>query len=169
MPDVAADLAALPGYLRTKRLLWLTVALVVAGFACGAALATGALAPEAEVAWIASYVFQSTLLPPPIIPAFLAGFAVPRGSYLAGSLVGLVCGLLYAAVLAISPPLPAFGPGDAIAVLIVSFGSGAIIGAFASWYRDFLQRSAARRRAAQLERQKQRRREERQGSRSARR
>jgi hypothetical protein len=168
IPDVRADLAALPGFFLTKRLLWLTAALLLAGFLAGLALNLGALSIETTTGAIAVYLYQSTLLPPAIIPVFLAGFAVPRGSYLAGILVGFVSGILYLITLLAAPTPVTVSVTDLGALLLISIVSGGVIGGFASWYREFLQRSAAKRRVAQQERQKQRRRDERKTAKSSR-
>jgi hypothetical protein len=166
IPDVRGDLAALPGYFRTRRLLWLGVALLVAGLVAGLALGSGVLSVGTATGAIALYLYQSTLFPPAIIPIFIAGFAVPRGSYLAGLVFGLASAVLYLLSILAFPIAAPIGAAEIGSLLVISVVSGAVIGGFAAWYRDFLQRSAVRRRAAQAERQKQRRREERRGTRS---
>jgi hypothetical protein len=160
LPDFRGDVAALPGILRQKRLVWLVVAAMVAALLLGIAGARGLFTDPTALAVTAFFV-QTMLYPPALVPAFVAGFLVPRGSWLVGLLIGVIDAIL---LLILGTFIPGFlgaeGTGI-ISVAAVAILSGGLIGAFASWYRDFLQKSAQRRRAVQEERARQRKRDER--------
>jgi xanthosine utilization system XapX-like protein len=150
MPDIRADLAALPAILRAKPLLWLVAIGMVAALAVGFVASSGTI-QDPTLLTIAVFFFQTMLYPPALVPIFIAGFIAPRASYLIGLLFGLLDGILFSA-LAIAAP-GQVSTNDVVSIvglyLPLATVSGGVIGGFAAWYRAFLQRSAQRRREAQ--------------------
>jgi xanthosine utilization system XapX-like protein len=150
MPDIRADLAALPAILRAKPLLWLVAIGMVAALAVGFVVSSGAIQDQTALT-VAVFFFQTMLYPPALVPIFIAGFIAPRASYLIGLLFGLLDGILFSA-LAIAAPAQV-SANDVVSIvglyLPLATISGGVIGGFAAWYRAFLQRTAQRRREAQ--------------------
>jgi hypothetical protein len=169
VPDVIGDLRALPGLFRARPLLFAPIALMLLAFA----LVFVPLPTDATIRFVVQFYISSFLYPVAILAMFLGGILAPRASYLVGLLIGLINGLLMVALIAIgaasSEVLP---PGQfasgALQLLIIPTLYGLAIGAFASWYRDFLRRSAERRRANVEARARERRREARRGARAVR-
>ena len=175
MPDVRADLRAMPATLMSRRLLWLPLLLLLGGFA--AILVAPGMAPEVQ-SILLLYV-QFFFIPPALFTFFIAGFVAPRASYLFGLAYGLIAGVLWSVALLVSNTNIATGEPSAtpttdgpIAVLSQMLVIGALYGmlaaAFASWYRDFLRQMQQRgnqRRADQESKRRARQREERQESR----
>lgn len=161
MPDLRADLAAVPAILRAKPLLWLVAIGMVAALVVGFAVSSGAI-QDPTLLTIAVFFFQTMLYPPALVPIFIAGFVAPRASYLIGLLFGLLDGILFSA-LAIAAP-GQVSTNDVISIvglyLPLATVSGGVIGGFAAWYRAFLQRSAQRRREAQSAQARKRRAEQ---------
>ena len=170
MPDVRADLAALPGMFRSHRLLWIPVLLMLAAFVVAVALARGSLTDPNAGQWAALFV-QFILAPPALAPIFIGGFVAPRASYLVGLLLGILNGVILAAVLLLTgtsdPAAAANLPATILSFMLVASFSGLAIGAFAAWYRDFLRSSALRRKQAQEARARAQRRDQRRGTRPA--
>ena len=169
LPDVRSDLRALPGLFRARPLLFVPIALMLVAFA----LVFVPLPADPTIRFVVQFYISSFLYPVAILAMFLGGILAPRASYLVGLLIGLINGLLMVALIGIgaatSEVLP---PGQlasgALQLLIIPTVYGLAIGAFASWYRDFLRRSAERRRAVVEARARERRRESRRGTRPAR-
>jgi hypothetical protein len=169
-PDIRADLRALPGMFRTRKLLFLPFILLLAGFVL--VLAVNVIPVEIQP-WVGLYI-QYFFLPEALFTYFIGGFLAPRGSYLIGLLLGLTCGLLWTTVLLIMP-----NTQEAVAaqtdlasaiglVLVQSVVLGLFAGGFAGWYRDFLRGMQDRSRQRQAEREtslKAQRRDERQEAR----
>ena len=171
VPDVRADVAALPGLFRTRRLLWLPILLMIGGFFVQIAMERGMITDTTGRIIAGSYV-QFVIVPPAIAPIFLGGFIAPRASYLVGLLLGLLNGVLLLALIAMAAG-SALGTGNALVatgvqLFLLTALSGLAIGAFAAWYRDFLRQSAQRRRAKLEARVREQRREQRRGARPAR-
>lgn len=158
LPDFRADLAAVPGLFRRKRLLWIPLLLVISGFA-----ATFIRRPDGTLDPTVEVYTTFVLGPSALAPSFLAGFLAQRASYLVGGLVGLVNGILTLVLLAMLTSeadreaarlgetlgVPALQPDASIWLVAYAVIFGGLIGAFASWYRRFLQTGTSRRRAAQ--------------------
>lgn len=173
MPNVRADIAALPSILRSRRILWVPLLLLLIGFA--AVLALPGLTPDIQV--YAAYYVQFFFTPPALFTFFIAGFFAPRASYLVGALYGLVAGILWGLAFSgiLGNPLPIAAPlqaTDTAVSFVVAMFYGLIFGtmaaALAAWYRDFLrgmqERGRARRAGREVE-ERLKRREERQEAR----
>ena len=149
------DIRALPSIVFRSKALWLP-ALVVA--VTTVAVLIPGLASNQFVVLASDVILQ----PPPMIMAFLAGMLAPRGAWLMGGIVSLMCGLAYVIVVAVSTDAIVTPLGFtyvvstdqklayAVNVLTTSPVFGVAIGAFAGFYRRFLnmanpQRQAARR------------------------
>lgn len=173
MPNVRADLRALPQMFRSRRLLWAPLLLLVGGLVVTLALP----GLPAQIGSIADLYIQFFFVPPALFTFFIAGFLAPRASYLVGLLYGLIAGGMWGAII--------LGPGMATSIttgtpttvepLVVIFnmlliGSlyGTLAAAFAAWYRDFLrgmQERGKTRRAEQEAKERLKRRDERQEAR----
>ncbi len=185
MPDVAADLKALPGVFR-KPLVWLPFGLLLLAFGLELARQNGAF-PEGQVADILTLYIQLTLPPTSLFVFFIGGFVAPRASYLVGGLLGVFDAVLItllvvrdqaalegsgvtemsSGVVSLETLAPLWG----MAILV-----GVFAGGFAAWYRRFLRSSqerAAANRAAkerdQAAKAKEQARAEKQAARGARR
>ena len=135
--DIRGDLRALPVILRTERRVWLAPGLVLLG---GVFL----LVPTLRDSSIGLMAAQLLVVPPPLIPSFLAGMLVSRGAWLMGLLVGLFSGIVFSVYIATAPSTgsvaitPDLRSQALMYALVVSplFGLGT--GAFAGFYRRFL-------------------------------
>lgn len=157
--DLRGDLRALPEILVKSKAGWVP-GLVVA--VTTVAMLVPAIASNQFVAMAFSIVLQ----PPPMIIAFLAGMLAPRAAWLMGGLASIVASLGYLLVYLTGTdvrvtPLAftvTFAPADkleslaTIPMLLLSWALfGVAVGAFAGFYRRFLnmsgpQREGARRR-----------------------
>jgi hypothetical protein len=165
-PDVAADLRALPGMFRTRRLLWVPFLLLTIGFVLALVRTIAATRGESIRPEIDSLiVFYVGLVLPPLalFPAFIAGFLAPRAPYLVGALIGILDGV-YVLIVFLVGGIANITPGGTIdqssipTQLLLLFLSAVVFAtlaaAFASWYARFLRTSGERRRAAVIERQR---------------
>lgn len=171
MPDVRADLIALPGLFRTRRALWIPVLMLLVGFALMNLIFAGVLSEE--IAGVAGLYVQFFFVPYGLFTFFIGGFLAPRASYLVGLLLGLLNGLLWTILIFLGSAVPTTGdvvaaPADpateALRVTAIAVVYGTLAAAFAAWYRDFLrgmQERGRARRAEQELKEKARRREER--------
>jgi hypothetical protein len=169
IPNVLEDLRALPGMFRSKPLLWAPILLMVVAF--GVALLP--LPSDPTLRGLVQFVLSSFLVPTAILPMFLAGVIAPRASYLVGLLVGLLNGVLVIAMFTLNPTYraavpPSELPSAALWSILIAALYGLAIGAFASWYRDFLRRSGERRRTALEARAREKKREQKRVARPAR-
>ena len=148
--DIRGDLRALPSIvLRSK------AALVPGAIVLGttAAMLIPALAANQLVVLAGNVILQ----PPPMIIAFLAGMLAPRAGWLMGGLAGLAAGLAYVLVVSVNTDvlMTSLGFTYSVAtdqkiayaqnVLITSPVFGIAVGAFAGFYRRFLNMSAPQR------------------------
>ena len=89
---------------------------------------------------------QALVYPPPMATSFLAGILAPRASWLAGGIAGLAAAIGFSVLILASPTFPT-GPDapsreSLIGYALVSSPTfGLAIGAFAGFYRRFLQLS----------------------------
>lgn len=139
--DVRADLRTAPTVLRTTPVLWIAPVLVLVG---GVFL----LVPALRDSQIGSLAAQLLVVPPPLIPAFLAGMLAPRSSWLFGLLVGALAGIVFA-IYVVSAPSTGVAPVTddlraqaLLYAVLVSPLFGLATGAFAGFYRRFLRVSA---------------------------
>jgi hypothetical protein len=147
MPDVRADLRAVPHMFRARPLLFLPFVLLLVGF--GLALILPVLPADVQQ-WAYLYI-QYFFFPQALFTYFIGGFLATRASYLVGLMLGTVTGVLWVVIFVVGVAAGA-GPVDAGAtgtgptdvggasayVLVTSIILGTIAGGFAGWYRDFL-------------------------------
>lgn len=166
MPNFREDIRALPTILRTRKLLWLPLLLLVIG--TGIVLVLPSL--TAEPLALADLYLQFFYVPPALFTFFIAGFIAPRASWLIGLLYGVIAGFLW--FIAFIPPSLVTTPTAFATQLFLLIMNGALYGtfaaAFAAWYRDFLrgmQERGRARRADQEANERAKRRDERQEAR----
>jgi hypothetical protein len=98
MPDVRADVRALPQVFLSRRLMWLPLLLLGVGFAL--MLVTPGL--STEIQGITVLFLQFFFVPPALFTFFIAGFVAPRASYLVGLIYGLLAGVLWSIILLVT-------------------------------------------------------------------
>ncbi len=169
MPDVRADLRALPDIFRTQRLLWIPFVVLLAGFLIYCAWTTGILANDVNTAGFVAIVVNLVLTPNSLILPLVAGFLAPRAAYLVGFVLGVAQAILIsiAAILSINSSVAApdgstdvTTGGEVTLAAIISISVASILlstgaAAFAAWYRGFLRNSQERARVSRVERDKQ--------------
>jgi hypothetical protein len=164
VPDIRADLRALPGIARGTWAVILPVA------AAGAAFVV-ALDPnvynlqtaqpgDSLTLTVARGIFQFVLLPPPVTPVFVAGVLAPRASWLTGAIAGLVSTALFVALVAIHEPAK-MSAGLAIDLVVLYLPLYVLLGGFAGWYRRWLTGRQQKTRQATEERRRARARDDR--------
>lgn len=135
--DVREDLRTAPTVLRSTPALWIAPGLVLVG-------AVFLLVPALRESQIGTLAAQLLVVPPPLIPAFLAGMLAPRASWLFGLLVGLLAGIFFGIYVVSAPSTGSVPITDDLrtqALLYAVFVSplfGLATGAFAGFYRRFL-------------------------------
>ncbi len=145
LPNIREDVKALPEIFRTKPLLWLPAALMLAGLAVGLGVTTG-LGLDPTTDQVARLFFQLTLVPP-AIPVLMAGFIAPRASYLVGLLFGALQGILLFVLVSAGPE--AAGATASVGAFNFAYAAltGMLYGGLAGWYRGFLQQTKRRQQA----------------------
>jgi len=151
--DIRGDLRALPSIVLRSRAAWVPGLAVLA---TAVALMIPALASNSLVVMAGTVV----LAPPPMIISFLAGMLAPRAGWLMGGLLGLFAGIAYVIVVTINTDVLVTPLGYtyvvttdqkvsyAVSALVTSALFGVAVGAFAGFYRRFLNMSAPQRQAA---------------------
>ena len=157
-PDVRADLAALPGILRTKRGIWLAFALMPIAAAVPFLVPVQPGATDQAVAFVLTTFFQLCLFPQATVPTFIAGFVTPRAAYLVGLLIGLVNAALVALVVT---RVPGAQEVDLATTAVLVVVTDTVLCAFASWYRRFLRGTQERQRAMREARMREQKRQQR--------
>lgn len=162
LPDIRADLAALPRVL-VSRWMWIPFAMLLAAFVLVLALHQGVLSGTPQD--IAGLYVSLTLPPTSLFVFFIGGFLAPRASYLVGAILGAFDALLYTLLWVLAPE--AFGnpalqesglnsaqaTGEPVTAssLVPLWGIAVLVGilaaSFAAWYRRFLRSSQERARA----------------------
>jgi hypothetical protein len=175
MPNILADIRALPGMFRSKPILFVPLALLLFGLAIYFVLPT----LSADMRGIAGYYIQFFFLPPALFTFFIAGFFAPRASYLVGFIYGVIAAIVWTAAF-VGVGVPAVDPADPALpntvdpvlvvgnLLVVGILYGTLAAALAAWYRDFLrgiQERGRARRAASEATDRAKRRDERQEAR----
>jgi hypothetical protein len=150
MPDIRADLVALPSIFR-KPLMWLPFGVLLVAFLVELARQNEML-PEGQVGDLGILFVQLTLPPTSLFVFFIGGFLAPRASYLVGALLGIFDALLITIlVLLDETDFQETGIGDMAQGLVPLWGIAILVGilaaAFAAWYRRFLRSSQERARA----------------------
>ncbi len=151
--DIRGDLRALPSVvLRSKAALIPGLVIV----ATTAAMLIPATAANQLVVLAGNVILQ----PPPMIIAFLAGMLAPRAAWIMGGLSGLASGVAYVLVVTVNTDVLMTPLGFTYVVsteqklayaqnvLITAPVFGLAVGAFAGFYRRFLNMSAPQRQAA---------------------
>jgi len=151
--DIRGDLRALPSVvLRSKAALVPGLVIV----ATTAAMLIPATAANQLVVLAGNVILQ----PPPMIIAFLAGMLAPRAAWLMGGLAGLAAGIAYVLVVTVNTDVLMTPLGFTYVVsteqkvayaqnvLITAPVFGLAVGAFAGFYRRFLNMSSPQRQAA---------------------
>ncbi len=151
--DIPGDLRALPSILVRSKAGWVPALVILA---TAAALLVPTLASNQLVVMAGNVILQ----PPPMIIAFLAGMLAPRAAWLMGGLMGLLSGLAYVLVVTINTDVLVTPLGFtysvlseqkiayAQSVLISAPVFGMAVGAFAGFYRRFLNMSTPQRQAS---------------------
>jgi hypothetical protein len=161
LPDVGADLRALPGIARHTLAFVLPAAAILAAFVVALDPSVFRLQnqpgdPTTVVA--ARQLFQFVLLPPPITAVFVAAVLAPRAGWLVGGLVGLAATLAFLVLLGIHGPTDYFSlgltPTIAVQTVATYLPIYVLIGAFAGYYRRFLMGMQARTRQRAEEKRK---------------
>jgi uncharacterized membrane protein len=151
--DIRGDLRAFPSIALGSKAV-LIPALVIVGTT--AAMLIPSIASNQFVALAGNVI----LAPPPMIIAFLAGMLAPRAAWLMGGLAGLAAGAAYVLVVTVNTDVLITPLGFtyvvsteqklayALNLLITAPVFGLAVGAFAGFYRRFLNMSAPQRQAA---------------------
>jgi hypothetical protein len=150
--DIPGDLRAFPSIVLRSKAGWVP-ALVVVGTTVAMLIPT--LAANELVALAGNVILQ----PPPMIIAFLAGMLAPRAAWLMGGLAGLASGIAYVVIVSVNTDMLMTPLGFTYAVstsqkvayaqnvLLTAPVFGIAVGAFAGFYRRFLNMSAPQRQA----------------------
>jgi hypothetical protein len=170
MPDVRADLAALPRVL-TGRWMWVPFVMLIASFVLALLIVEGAL-PAGTASDLGGLYVSMTLPPTSLFVFFIGGFLASRASYLVGAVLGVFDAVLITLLYVMAPAVTSneqlqgagltAGQGTsavvtldqllplwAIAVLV-----GILAAGFAAWYRGFLRGSQERARANRAARER---------------
>ena len=158
MPDIRADLKALPGVFK-KPLVWAPFGLLLIAFVLELARQGGAL-PEGQVTDLGTLYVQLTLPPTSLFVFFIGGFVADRSSYLVGAILGAFDALLITILVLIAPEETLDGSGitEVAEGLVPLWGIAIFVGifaaGFAAWYKRFLRSSQERARANKAIREK---------------
>jgi hypothetical protein len=148
--DIRGDLRAFPSIVLRSKAALIPGAIIVG---TTIAMMIPALAANQFVVLAGNVILQ----PPPMIIAFLAGMLAPRAAWLMGGLAGLASGIAYILVVTLNTDVLMTPLGFtylvsadqklayAQNVLITAPVFGIAVGAFAGFYRRFLNMSAAQR------------------------
>jgi len=170
MPNILEDIRLLPQMFLTRRLLWVPVLMLLAGFVLAYFYYNEAIPPDLR--WPVELYIQLFFFPQALFTFFLGGFLAPRASYLVGFLLGLLNGLLWVVlVIGLSVQVAPDVPNDELATNFVMIGVlyGTLAAAFAAWYRNFLRGMQERGKQRRAEREAQERVKQREERRAARR
>lgn len=161
LPDIGADLRALPGIARHTLAFLLPAVAIVAAFVVALDPSVFRLQNQPgdpTTVVVARQLFQFVLLPPPITAVFVAAVLAPRAGWLVGGLVGLVATLAFLVLLGIHGPTDYFTLGITPAIAVQTVATYlpiyVLIGAFAGYYRRFLMGMQARTRQRADEKRK---------------
>jgi hypothetical protein len=168
-PNYRADLAAAPGIFVQRRLLWVPFLIILGTAAIYAASPVfSSTSGTASNSWEAMIV--GLFLAQPMLLYFAVGYLSPRASYVFGAALGTLSSLLYVGILVVRVGTPTVGmTGTDLVMSLISYTviqgvTGALMAAFAAWYRDFLRSTASKNRVRTEERKKLERREQRRPS-----
>jgi hypothetical protein len=169
-PNIREDIRLLPQMFMTRRLLWVPVLMLLAGFVLAYFYYTEAVPPDLQ--WPVEMYIQLFFFPQALFTFFLGGFLAPRASYLVGFLLGLFNGLLWVVlVMGLGVQVAPDVPNDVLASNFVMIGVlyGTLAAAFAAWYRNFLRQMQERGKQRRAEREAQERIKQREARRATRR
>jgi hypothetical protein len=151
--DIPGDLRALPSIILRSKAGWVPALAILV---MTVALLIPSIASNQLVVLAGNVILQ----PPPMIIAFLAGMLAPRGAWLMGGLMSLLSGIAYVVVVTINTDVLVTPLGFtyvvsadqklayATNVLVTAPLFGIAVGAFAGFYRRFLNMSTPQRQAA---------------------
>ena len=151
--DIRGDLRAFPSIVLHSKAALIPGAIIVG---TTFAMMIPALAANQFVVLAGNVILQ----PPPMIIAFLAGMLAPRAAWLMGGLAGLASGIAYVLVVTVNTDVLMTPLGFtylvsadqklayAQNVLLTAPVFGVAVGAFAGFYRRFLNMSASQRQGA---------------------
>ncbi len=159
MPDVMADLRALPQVLR-GRWVWVPFLMLVVAFVLALLMLNEAL-PEGPVGDVATLYVSLTLPPTSLFVFFIGGFLAARASYLVGAILGILDALLISILYIVAPSVStdpdmqragvsaAQADGASLVeILVPTWGIAILVGilaaGFAAWYKRFLRSSQER-------------------------
>jgi len=145
LPDVGADIRALPWIARHTWAFALPLAAVAGAFLAALDPTVFRLEarPEDPLTLVAARgVYQFVLLPPPVTSVFIAGVLAPRGGWLVGAIVGLVSSVAFVVLVGIhgqpNDPGTVLTPAGAFEAVVALLPLYALLGGFAGWYRRWL-------------------------------
>ncbi len=166
LPDVGADIRALPWIARHTWAFALPLAAVVGAFLVGLDPTVFRLEarPEDPLSLVAARgIYQFVLVPPPVTSVFIAGVLTPRAGWLVGAIIGLVSSVAFVALAAIhgqpNDPATALTPAAAFEAIVALLPLYVLLGGFAGWYRRWLLGMQQRTRQRAEERRKEQARE----------
>jgi hypothetical protein len=151
--DIRGDLRAFPSIVLRSKAALIPGAVIVA---TTVAMLIPSLAANQLVVMAGNVILQ----PPPMIIAFLAGMLAPRAAWLMGGLAGLASGIAYVVIVSVNTDMLMTPLGFTYAVstsqkvayaqnvLLTAPVFGIAVGAFAGFYRRFLNMSTPQRQAA---------------------
>ncbi len=162
MPDIRADLRALPAVL-LSRWMWIPFLMLLVAFVLALLLLNKAL-PEGPAGDFGTLYVSLTLPPTSLFVFFIGGFIAPRASYLVGAILGALDALLITVLYVVAPSVSTNaelqqagvgagqGEGASLAqVLVPTWGIAILVGVlaagFAAWYKRFLRSSQERSKA----------------------
>ncbi|CAN5670571.1 hypothetical protein BH23CHL8_BH23CHL8_28740 [soil metagenome] len=159
MPDIRADLRALPSVFRDRPLVLLPFGMLLVAFLLELARQNRIL-PVGGIGDIAVLYIQLTLPPTALFVFFIGGFLAPRASWLVGGILGAFDALLITLLVLIAPAgeLESAGITEVAQGLLPLWGIAVLVGiiaaGFASWYRTFLRSSQERARTNRAARER---------------
>jgi hypothetical protein len=171
LPDVRADLLAMPSVARRSWALAAAALGIAAGYLVGLERDVFMLTEGTDEPIASRLIFQFTLLPPPVTVVFVGAVLAPRANWLVGGLVGLGASFAFLALYAMHGPPPYLGeypPLDgAVAFQLVTLYLPiyVLLGGFAGWYRRWIIGRQQRNRQAFEQRRREKARETRRAGR----
>ena len=150
--DIRGDLRALPSIVLHSKAALIPGLVIVA---TTVAMLIPSLASNQLVVMAGNVILQ----PPPMIIAFLAGMLAPRAAWLMGGLAGLASGIAYVVIVSVNTDMLMTPLGFTYVVstsqklayaqnvMLTAPVFGIAVGAFAGFYRRFLNMSAPQRQA----------------------
>lgn len=161
LPDVRADIRALPRIALRTWTFAAPLALIAAAFAGALDARVFRLEEtpgEPPTAFVARILLQYMLNPVPVMAIFIAGFLAPKANWLVGGIIGVAAAGAFFVLLAIHGPTPEFPiqatPATAAEAIALYLPLYILLGGFSGWYRRWLtsRQQRARQQAAERRR-----------------